>query len=224
MGRTRRETTSYTILDAIRLAILPEQHRIAAIASMIISDGVGFPLPVVQVKLITRLLSETAEVEEELIRAVLAEIQRQTDIKCRRLDQNWRLRKSLMMGSQLDHRTRINRVCQSLFGDSATWVSVGKVTPKIKDPLYKWLHRTDDGVLVAGVDTILDDLVTGFVYHDSGSPVRFARLPTRARNIDALCVFLGLHPRLLGSRTTKVDWGRRAFVIDGINHLPWVYP
>ena len=225
MGRTKQRETEFTVLDAIRLAIIPKKHRIPAIASLLITSGEGFPLPAIEAQRIASLLVSTAEEESLLIDEVLAEVSRQLQIKISRMDQRRKLKKTLAMGHRVDRATRINRVCQNLFGDPSKWMPVGRVTPKISEPYYTWFHRTSDGVLVASVDgSVFDDLVTGFVYYTKGCPVRFARLPSRARSIEELYVFLGLHPRLLENRTTKVDWGRRAFIVAGTNHLPWVYP
>jgi len=225
MGRTKREGNEFTILDAIVLSILPKRHRIPAIASALITAGEGFPMPIVEAHRIAALLTETSEEEGKLVDDIVVEVQRQLQIKIKRLDQQRKLKKAVAMGSDVDRATRINRVCRRIFGSPADWVPVGRLSPKIRDPHFDWLHRSQDGMLVAGVLGCVrrvDDLVTGFVYFDRRGPVRFVQLPSRARSVKELCVFLGLHPRLLDS--TKVDWRRRAFIVAGTNHLPWVYP
>jgi len=182
-------------------------------------------MPVVEAHRIAALLTATPEEEDRLVDFVVVEVQRQLQIKINRLDQQRKLKKAIALGSDVDRETRINRVCRRIFGPTPEWESVGQLGPKISDPHFNWLHRSQDGVIVAGVDGWVqrfDDLVTGFVYFDRCGPVRFSRLPSRARNVEELCVFLGLHPRLLDS--TKVDWRRRAFIVAGTNHLPWVYP
>lgn len=225
MGKQRRDDINLTILDAIWLAVMPRKHRIAAIAAMLITAGNGFPYPVHEAHAVAALLCDTSEEEDTLVDEILGEVRRQTQIKIDRLDRRRKLKKALAMGKELDKPSRINRVCQKIFGDPSLWMPVSRVTPRLNRPYFNWFHRAEDGVIVAGVDGVVsDDLATGFVYYDRKGPVRFARLPSRARNVKELCLFLGLHPRLLNRRETKVDWGRRAFIVDGSSRLPWVYP
>jgi hypothetical protein len=232
MDNRGKRVSGFTVLDAILMAVLPKKHQIAAIAASLIAAGEGFPTPIREANSYVSMLALTSDEEEALVDEILGEVQRQAKIKIDRLDRQRKLKKARAMGSQLDKITRINRVCGRIFGEPTDWVHVGRLSPRVVDPFYSWLHRSPDGVLVAGVlvtsldgwEGKFDDPAAGFVYYERGGVTRFARLPTIARDVEELCVLLGLHPRLLDSRLTRVDWRRRAFIVANTNHLPWVYP
>jgi hypothetical protein len=222
MERPRRNSTELTILDAIRLAVLPKKHQISAIAAFLLTKGELFSDTVEE---FTSYLTSSEDEANEFITQVMVEVNRQLQIKTLRFADRRKLRKSRAMGSQLDMITRVNRLCSSLFGDPSKWLSVGKVTPRIEQPFFNWLRRTQDNTVVAGIDGLGGGtVVTGFVIRERREgPVRFGRLPMKARSLRDLLLCLGLPPQF-DTQSVKVEWERRAFTVDGTNRLPWIYP
>jgi hypothetical protein len=227
MSRRRRQRASEpTILDAIRLGILPDRHRIAAIAAAMLNSGHYFTEGKETPHTLVSMIADSDVQAEEMAASVLAEMERQLKLRSKRLAKRRYDKKQSAMGKQLDKDERVNRLCQTLFGDPSKWLPAGPVSPQITKPFFTWFTRAPDDVLVAGVEGLAGtELVTGFVFNvKKGSKTRFAKLPSSARNMESLLRFLGLHPRLASSKSIKIDWMRRTFVIDGTNHLPWVYP
>ena len=221
-----KEELQFNILDAIRVAVLPKPHLVAAVASYLINDGAGLPTCLKGAHKISKLLTGNDSAETELADLIICEMHRQIQVKSERI-RNWKLDQKLaLMGSQLDRETRINRVCCSAFGSSALWVPVRGVTRRVRSPRFHWLHRDQDGTLVAGFNGLqFDELVCGFVFNVSREDlVRFGLLPTKSRNIGELLALLGLHPRLIGGPNVKVDWNRKAFLVGRSSQLPWTYP
>lgn len=224
MYERRRKAAEFTILDAILVAVLPKGHQISSIAASLIDSGQGFPPPIEEAHTYASYLTETQDEEGKLVNAILIEVQRQLQIKIKRMDAQHKLRKDKSMGSQVAKTTRINRVCTKIFGPPVNWRSASHIFPKITSPQYAWLYRSPDGVLVAGLDWWSHRFLTaGFVYYNRRGPVRFIKLPSQTQNVKELYVLLGLHPRLLESPVTRVDWSRKAFIVADTGHLPWVY-
>ena len=173
-----------------------------------------------------KLLTDSQEDTHRLVSEVVAEMERQLKIRSRRLAAHRSLKKQLAMGSQSKKDMRVHRLCESLFGDPSKWLPIGPVTPRMTQPFFRWFKRTDDNVLVAGVEgRVGSELRAGFVFNiKKGSTTRYARLPfAGVKGYHELLRHLGRSPRL-HKRRIKIDWMRRAFVIDGTNHLAWVYP
>ncbi len=225
MGRRKRPIFEFTILDAIRLAVLPEKHRTSAMAALLITIEIDIPVPVVGARQLAAFLTTTLDDANEMVLDILAEVRRQLDIRMDRADSRLRLKAALAMGSQVSVAERVNKIGPRIFGPSDTWTSIGRVSSKVERPTFNWMHRVNH-CLVAGVDASIGaDLVTGFVYMaHRGGPCRFGRLPRQVKTIDELCLVLGLHPRLLGTKQVRVDWAHRAFIVAETNRLPWVYP
>ena len=212
-------------MDAITLGIVAVEHRIAATASMLLRNSNYFS-PREQLNFLSKSLTDSEEGAEEFVRAVLCEMSRQLKLRAKRIAARKRHKRLTTMGSQVDRATRVNRVCRPMFGNPEKWLPIGPVTPSVTKPYFSWFKRMPDGVIVAGVEVFTDSSIqAGFVFRISkSSPTRFARLPVSARSFVSLLSFLGLHPRLADNESLRIDWSRKAFVIDGTNHLPWVYP
>ena len=224
MGK-RQQRIQLTALDAVTLGIVPPEHRTAATAAFLI-DNSNYFSPREQLDFLAKTMTDSEESAQAFVRAVLYEMSRQLKLKSRRIAARKKHRKMSAMGSQVDRDTRVNRVCRPMFGDPAKWLPIGPVTPSVVTPHFSWFKRMPDGVMVAGVEAFTGSTMqAGFVFRISrSSTTRFARLPATSRNLESLLSFLGLHPRLADSKSLRIDWSRKAFVIDGTNHLPWVYP
>jgi len=224
MRKQRQEELQFNVLDALRFATLPAPHLAPAIASYLLNNGSGLPTCVENAHRIARIVSTSPGAEGDLADRIIKELQRQVQVKVGRIRRRRNGNDAARLGSQLPIEVRVDRVCQWLFGRPSKWKPARWVSPKLKEASFNWFRRMPDGAVVAGFDGVLvDELVTGFVYREGG-PVRFGLLPSQARNIRELLVHLGLHPRLIGGSNVKVDWGRRAFLVSGTDHLPWIYP
>ena len=224
--RRHRRAPETTALDAVRLGILPDKHRTAAVAASMLNSGSYFNEVDHALRGLMSMIADSDVQANQMTADVLVEMERQLKLRAKRGARRRYLKKVTAMGSQVKRGERVNRVCQYLFGNPSRWLPAGPVSSQVAKPFFTWFTRTLDGVLVAGVDVIVGtDLVTGFVFNvKKGSTTRFAKLPSRATNMASLLKVLGLHPRLAMGKAIKVDWMRRAFIIDGTNHLPWVYP
>lgn len=224
MGRKPRKEAPFGVLDALSIAHLPDDHLVAAVASYLLANGYGLPDAVEAAHHAASLLARTEEQVQTLADRITGEIQRQVVIKCERIRHHLWNRKQGLMGAQLDWGTRINRLSRSVFGPPEIWRPAKKIAPRIRDPHYNWFHRCES-VRVSGFEGYSPDddgLITGFVYRERG-PTKYCLLPSKARSLQELLTFLGLHPRLLGSGV-KVDWDRQAFLVGTTNRLPWVVP
>jgi len=226
MSRRQRQTVELTALDAVRLGILPDKDRVSAIAATMLLSQIYWNSENSPLLTLSKLLTDDQVAADTVVADIAVEMERQLRIRSIRITERKRLRKATAMGSKVGRTRRIQRVCQHLFGDPAKWGFIGPICPRVTSPHFNWFKRMPDGVLVAGVEGLVgSEIKTGFVFNITrGGVTRFAKLPSTARSMESLLRFLGLHPRLTGSDSIKIDWMRRAFVIDGTNHLPWVYP
>lgn len=212
----------FGVLDALSVAHLPDEHLVSAVASQLLAEGHGLPDAIEAAHVAAKLLARTEDQVSAFADLITKEIQRQMLIKFDRIRHQLWWRKQCRMGSQLDWGTRVNRLGVSVFGPPSVWKPARKVSPKVREPHYNW-YRRFDGVRVAGFDAYNDDgCVTGFVYREKGAP-KYALLPSKARNVQELLTYLGLHPRLLNS-DVRVDWDRQSFLVGDTNRLPWIVP
>lgn len=224
MNKRRQKEIQFGVLDALSVISLPAEHLAAAIASFLLNNGAGLATCIDGASRVSKLLAQSEEDELELYGRIFVELQRQVQTKVDRIRRRKLADEQSLMGSQVDTGVRINRVGHSIFGDPSAWRPVKGVGIKISHPYFNWFKRFSDGVIVAGFHGHwADDLVFGFVYRKSG-PIRFGLLPSQSRGVKELLVYLGLHPRLVGGADVKIDWGRRSFLVAGVNRLPWVYP
>ncbi|MGD9729311.1 MAG: hypothetical protein AB7L09_03185 [Nitrospira sp.] len=220
MAKKPRDAVPFGILDALSVAHLPDNHLVAAVASYLLADGHGLPEAVELAQSAAELLAITEDRASSLSSMIADEMQRQVQIKFRRLSQRlWDVRQS-KMGSELDWSTRINRLGKSVYGPPEIWQPIVAPSQKVREPLFNWYRRID-GVRLAGFDAYAGDgAVSGFVYREKGA-AKFALLPNRTANVHELLVCLGLHPRLIGG-DVKVDWDRRSFLVNRTDRLPWI--
>lgn len=224
MGRKSKNEVPFGVLDALSIAHLPDEHLVASVASYLLSNGFGLPNAVEAAHRAADLLARTEDQVDALAGRITSEIQRQMMVKLPRIRSHLYHNKMSRMGAELDWGTRINRLSRSVFGPSDIWHPAKRVGPRIRDPHFNWFRRVG-GVRVAGFEGYSPDedgLLTGFVYREKG-PTKYCLLPSKARSLQELLTFLGLHPRLLGS-DVKVDWDRQAFLVGRTNRLPWVVP
>lgn len=224
MKRKRSRDLQFSVLDALRTVSLPESHRISSIAAFLIDNGKGLPNCLEDAFAIAELLAGDPCEARPLAERIISAMQDQVRIKAGRIHRRITARELCRMGSQLDRQTRTNRICASVFGDGKTWRPARQVLSGVSAPYFNWLHRSAGNTRVAGFDGLQDtNLVTGFVYKGRSS-IHFGLLPARARSIEELYSFLGLHPKLHRSPNVEIDWGRRAFMVSGDNRLPWILP
>jgi hypothetical protein len=220
----REKEIKLTILDVLCLVTLPIEHQYSYIAAQLITNGNIFPIPIIRIKKIIRFLSNTTDEENDHTNNIIREIDRQIQIKTNRLSKRRDQVKGMAIGCQLKKEDRLNKLGSRIFGNTSNWISVGKALPRIHKPRFNWVYKADDGTLVAGVDDISNEIMTGFVFHNiKVGIVRFVALAKSTNSVTEIFNLLGLHPRFLKNNLVKIDWNQRGFTINDSNYLPWVH-
>lgn len=222
------DVASSYVLDAMRLAALPEAHRIAALAATYKLMSESEPL--------ISLMSEPGPDRDRLRQAVFDESVRQSRVRRARFIAGIRDRSPadvpLPSGpffppSSYSYRSRRGRLGAAVFGNVDNWVSLCKGKLDLSDGVsFDWFKRDASLNVVTGIEILhceaTTDCIPGFAIKSINDlVVRVGPLPERPKGFSHLLLLLGLPMTYLDGRPISLDCVNRTFIVSRTNVLPW---